>query len=87
MAECIHCQRKDRTISFTIGVCAECICNEFDRVKGHIKNIHAGVREDYGLPAEPPRAKDGLLCDICVNQCQIPDRGRGCGCVGMVRCG
>jgi len=39
---------------------------------------HRRAREAFGLPLEPPRK--GLPCNVCVNECRIPEGGAGyCG--------
>jgi pyruvate formate lyase activating enzyme len=45
-----------------------------------IKESHRKSRKPFNLPEEPPRASDGLPCNICVNECRIPEGGMGyCG--------
>jgi pyruvate formate lyase activating enzyme len=80
MARCIHCQKESALISSPLELCADCIRNHFEAVRPHIQNVHARVRERFGLPRHPPREEDGLECPLCMNQCRIPDGERGyCG--------
>ena len=37
----------------------------------HIQRIHQLSREPFGLPPLPPREKEGILCNLCFNECQI----------------
>lgn len=80
MSQCIRCFKKSILISSPLKVCVDCIRNHYDEVKPHIEKVHTKVREGFDLPAIPPKADGGLLCDLCINQCQIPEGDRGyCG--------
>ncbi len=35
------------------------------------EEVHKVIREKRGLPSIPPTAKDGVECNICVNNCRI----------------
>lgn len=80
MGTCNYCNTSSRTISNTIGYCADCIRNDFDVVWPQIKKVHDQSRTTYGLPTDPPRSKNGLQCGLCVHRCQIPEGHTGfCG--------
>ena len=80
MATCKKCGKVSEEIAQILSLCAECI-RQADA--GHItelSEIHARSREEFGLPARPPSAPDGLPCRLCQNKCRIPAGGRGyCG--------
>ncbi|MFQ5862067.1 MAG: radical SAM protein [Candidatus Brocadiales bacterium] len=77
---CGCCGNEDVLVSETIGICVDCIRNRFQEVFTHIQEVHRRSREYFGLPGEVPRVPGGVRCKICVNECQIPDGGRGyCG--------
>jgi len=79
-ARCLKCNRESILISSTLEVCVDCIRNHFNEFKPHIDDVHAKVRKVFRLPPNPPRSPKGLKCDICANQCQIPEGERGyCG--------
>jgi pyruvate formate lyase activating enzyme len=41
---------------------------------------HTRTRREFGLPEKIPHAPDGESCNICVNECRIPEHGMGyCG--------
>jgi pyruvate formate lyase activating enzyme len=43
-------------------------------------DVHARSREKFELPSQPPKAKEGLHCDICINQCRVLEGKKGyCG--------
>ncbi len=45
-----------------------------------IEKAHFEAREAFGLPTRVPRDERGVACHICVNECRIPEGGRGfCG--------
>ena len=80
MAVCKNCSKESNIISGTLGVCQECIREEFKKVSRHIREVHRKTREDFDLPEEPPREVDGAKCKLCVNECQISPGGKGyCG--------
>ena len=80
MGTCNFCKKRARTISNTIGFCADCIRAHFDIVWPQIKNVHRHSRRAYELPEDPPRADHGILCGLCVHNCRIPENGTGfCG--------
>jgi len=80
MAVCINCKKESKLISEALDVCLECIRNDYKNVSGHIKEVHQRTRRDFGLPEEPPKARRGVVCTLCANECRIPDGGKGfCG--------
>ncbi|MEJ2655823.1 MAG: radical SAM protein [Desulfobacterales bacterium] len=80
MGTCHYCKNSRRTISDTIGYCAECIRNHFKVVWPQIKKVHDRSRRAYGLPENPPYAPDGISCGLCMHQCRIPEGETGfCG--------
>lgn len=80
MGKCKLCNHVSRTISDVIGVCSECLRVKPDEALKIAMRSHIDWRIRVGLPPEPPRSKDGLKCNLCVNECIIPRGGRGyCG--------
>ncbi len=80
MGICKQCGRKGITISNKIGYCATCIRKYWYDLKGEILAIHEKTRIPFGLPAYPPKAKDGVRCGLCHHHCQIPEGQFGyCG--------
>ncbi|UCG14884.1 MAG: radical SAM protein [Deltaproteobacteria bacterium] len=80
MGSCRLCHKNCLTISNVIGFCGDCIRAHFDQVWPEIKRVHARSRKPYGLPEDPPRAEDGVPCQLCFHQCSIPEGGVGfCG--------
>jgi len=78
--ECIHCHKTSLFISSPLNLCIDCIRSHYHLFKEHINKIHAETRKKFSLPPKPPKDKDGLLCDLCINRCVIPNNGKGyCG--------
>ena len=80
MARCMRCQKESPLTSAPLRVCVDCIRGHFAEVKPYIDEVHARVREAFGLPPYPPREPQGLTCTLCANECQIGEGQRGyCG--------
>lgn len=80
MATCNYCNTSARTISKTVGFCADCIRDHFDIVWPQIKKVHDHSRRPYVLPVDAPRAENGIDCGLCVHECRIPEGRTGfCG--------
>lgn len=69
-----------KPVSEILGVCKDCIVNRFDEALPYLKEAHKNVRSLFGLPAEPPKSDDGILCNLCSNECRMGVGERGfCG--------
>ena len=67
-------------ITKILGICINCIRDKPELSKPFIKEAHRKSREKFNLPAEPPKEPKGVKCDLCANQCRIPENGKGyCG--------
>ncbi|NIM98437.1 MAG: radical SAM protein, partial [candidate division Zixibacteria bacterium] len=80
MAKCVNCGKESELISKALQVCLDCIRTDFDYVLPAIKRIHARSRMEFDLPIEPPKDPSGARCNLCVNECLIPEGETGyCG--------
>lgn len=80
MAQCKLCNAKSDYISKELSVCLGCIRERPQEALSIAMEAHRRSREAFGLPASPPKDPDGVPCNICVNECGIPEGGRGyCG--------
>ena len=78
--ECIHCGRKSILIAENLGLCLDCIREEFDKVRPYIEEVHYCSRKEFDLPVRPPHHPGGIACALCANECVIPAEGKGyCG--------
>jgi pyruvate formate lyase activating enzyme len=80
MGECRICRASSPFISKELAVCLACIRERpADALKVAAK-AHMKSRAAFGLPERRPEDPDGIPCNLCVNECHIPDDGTGyCG--------
>jgi pyruvate formate lyase activating enzyme len=77
---CQHCGKKSPLISRALGLCPDCIREDFSQVLPIIEQAHAVARKPFNLPAQPPQNEAGLECKICINRCRITPNVRSyCG--------
>ncbi len=80
MARCRVCGSRSPLTGSSLGACAPCIRTDAPALRAHIARAHAKTRKAFGLPSEPPHDPDGISCDLCAHQCQIPPGQSGyCG--------
>lgn len=80
MAQCRLCNAVSRYISKELGVCLKCIRERPQGALHLAMEAHGRSRTAFGLPERPPRDPAGIPCNICVNECRIPENGTGyCG--------
>lgn len=79
-AKCQICNKESEFISDALKVCLSCIRKKPEEAKKITKNIHKKIREEFNLPGEPPKDKNGMHCKICANECKIGNGNIGyCG--------
>ncbi|HUT80119.1 MAG TPA: radical SAM protein [Candidatus Bathyarchaeia archaeon] len=79
---CSLCKSFSSTISAKLGVCKQCILNNFNEAMKIVANNRLKNRELYNLPAFPPKSKNGVSCGDCVNNCVLAEEELGfCGLV------
>lgn len=80
VTECKVCNSISTLISKEMGVCAKCIKESPEKALPITMETHKRSRIRFGLPIEPPKDINGILCNLCVNECRIPEGGMGyCG--------
>lgn len=80
MARCRVCRELSPFISEVLGVCLQCIREKPTEAHPYIIQAHRESRDACGLPASPPEDPQGIPCNICVNECRIPENQTGyCG--------
>jgi len=72
MAKCNLCKSSSNLISEVLGLCLDCIRTEFKNALPYIEEAHRKTRKEFHLPIKPPKAPQGLSCNLCINSCQIP---------------
>ncbi len=71
MGLCKLCHKNTSQISAVLSVCLNCIRSRPDEAREIAKTVHGEIRRAWALPEQAPRNKDGILCELCVNRCQI----------------
>ncbi|MFN3481201.1 MAG: radical SAM protein [Thermodesulfovibrionales bacterium] len=80
MAECRICNTRSPLISKELSLCLGCIRTHPDKAIPLALETHGRSRRRFGLPEKPPKDPKGVPCNICVNECRIPEGGLGyCG--------
>jgi pyruvate formate lyase activating enzyme len=77
-----RCQVCGKTglVARSLAACVDCIRDHPQQVMPHIRQVQEASRREFDLPPAPPRDPEGVACRLCVNECLIPDGGRGfCG--------
>ena len=78
--ECRTCGKEVELLSQTLPVCLDCLRSEKETIKRFIEKAHHQSRRPLRWVNTPPKNGSGIPCQICVNQCQIPEGGWGyCG--------
>jgi pyruvate formate lyase activating enzyme len=80
MGRCEICNTESRLISEELGVCLNCIRERPAHALPIAARTHIRSRAAFGLPETPPEDPQGVPCNLCVNECRIPEGRRGyCG--------
>jgi pyruvate formate lyase activating enzyme len=80
MPQCRLCNLSSNPVSKEIGVCANCLKAKPDEAMPLVMEAHRKSRSAYHLPQTAPKAHQGIPCNLCVNECRIPEGGLGyCG--------
>ena len=80
VVKCRGCARESFLISQAVELCPDCLRSDFGRALPYIEKAHLEARKPFDLPAKPPRAEGGKRCNLCVNECLIPQGGKSyCG--------
>jgi pyruvate formate lyase activating enzyme len=77
---CALCGMASRLVAAHLGLCADCIRTRWEECEPLVHAAHATSRDEFGLPAAPPRTDGGVTCPLCSQRCQIAEGERGfCG--------
>jgi len=77
---CRICEREVGFLSQALPVCLECLRSGKETIKPFLEEAHIQSRKPFRLVNTPPKNGSSIPCQICVNQCQIPEGGWGyCG--------
>ena len=80
MGTCRICQTKSSLVSSELSLCMDCIRRQPEQAREIALEVHGRIRSEWGLPGQAPRYAEGIVCELCVNRCQVSDGGWGyCG--------
>lgn len=80
MGRCRLCSTVSTSISEELSVCLNCIRKNPADALTLSMEAHKRSRRRFGLPESPPKDPEGIPCNLCVNECRIPEGGLGyCG--------
>jgi pyruvate formate lyase activating enzyme len=84
---CQYCGKKAPLISQSLGLCLNCIREDFSNVLPTIEEAHRNARSSFNLLKQPPRDEEVIKCQPCVNRCRIsPNTASYCGlCINKER--
>ena len=79
-SKCKLCGKENENISNVLKICLSCIRNKpIDALKIS-REAHHIIRDEFHLPKKPPMDKDGIKCNICINECKVGIGKKGyCG--------
>lgn len=75
--KCEICDRKSILISSFLGVCRDCILNEFDKALPIIKDSHRKARSYFSLFY--PANSEKPYCNLCIHKCSLNSQKSFCG--------
>lgn len=77
---CVLCSKHSLPVAKDLGICVHCIREKPDLATQHFGNGHARARRRFGLPVQPPRTPNGIVCRICSHECRMGEGEVGyCG--------
>ncbi len=77
---CCACGKGGGILSKILPVCLDCLRSGREEIEPFLQKAHLQSRKPFRLVDTPPRDASGILCQVCVNQCRIPEGGWGyCG--------
>jgi pyruvate formate lyase activating enzyme len=77
---CLSCHQSAAPVSKALGYCKGCLRGSLSVLQPRLDAVHAGSRNEFGLPTTPPRHPQGVRCGLCSNECRIGEGERGyCG--------
>lgn len=80
MSYCSTCGRLDNPVASILGSCGPCLRRGDENALARARQIHAEIREEWGLPGEVPKSAGGITCTVCVNRCTLAENQMGvCG--------
>ncbi len=77
---CEQCKKVSPLISQALGLCSDCLHQDFAQLMPRIQEAHSEARKPFALPTQPPQDEAGASCHLCFNECRVPREGTSyCG--------
>jgi pyruvate formate lyase activating enzyme len=73
MGRCLVCNKESIFISNFLKVCLICIRENFSEAKPYIEEAHRKSRKEFNLPIGVAKDKEGIFCNLCINNCGIAE--------------
>ncbi len=70
-AKCKNCGKESPLIAQCLSLCLDCVRQSFKEVNPIINEAHYEARKAFNLPGQPPKNSQGVICHLCVNECQL----------------
>ncbi|MEW6069797.1 MAG: radical SAM protein [Candidatus Thermoplasmatota archaeon] len=68
---CKLCGKESIEISKALGICAQCVKDEWRKAERLVKVSHYEIRKKFSMPVEPPKSSNGISCGLCINNCKL----------------
>ena len=75
--KCRICEKESILISSFLGVCRDCILNNFDKALPIIESAHKRARKYFNLPY--PIKSEKPYCNLCIHNCSLNSEKSFCG--------
>ncbi len=80
MGTCLNCRTQSPLISDKLGLCADCIREDFPGSWPRINQVHQESRKRFDLPLQAPKTSEGTSCGLCIHDCRMGEGEAGyCG--------
>lgn len=60
-----------------VGICAQCIVQDWDKAYPLLDAVHRKSRQRFQLPEDVPRARIGAECNLCHHRCRMEPGQQG----------
>lgn len=72
---CVLYGKEAILISQSLGLCLNCIHQDFEKAEPIIQQAHKRSSQPFNLLPLPLRAVNGVICHLCTDECHLSDNG------------
>ncbi|UCH03223.1 MAG: radical SAM protein [Candidatus Bathyarchaeota archaeon] len=72
--ECKICGKTSKLTADCLRICVDCLRERPKEALPYVRETHARIRARFELPPLPPKRKDGVLCNVCANECRLGEQ-------------